>query len=147
MDNYNKEKDYINNCLKNFILKFEDKTLKELLNHAFNNGKRLRPVIAKLIVDNNNKNFNKNIILDNLYLIIEIYHTCSLIIDDLPYMDNDLFRRGQKTLHHKYGVPICHIIVDFLLKETIRLLIENINIIKKNKVYPEEYIDNITILI
>ena len=34
---------------------------------------------------------------------IEMIHTYSLIHDDLPAMDNDEYRRGQKTTHIAYG--------------------------------------------
>ena len=34
---------------------------------------------------------------------IEMIHTCSLILDDLPSMDDALLRRGQPTLHREFG--------------------------------------------
>ena len=34
---------------------------------------------------------------------IEMVHTYSLIHDDLPCMDNDVYRRGRKTTHAVYG--------------------------------------------
>lgn len=34
---------------------------------------------------------------------IELLHTYTLVHDDLPCMDNDLLRRGQPTVHAKYG--------------------------------------------
>jgi geranylgeranyl diphosphate synthase type II len=39
-------------------------------------------------------------------LAVEIFHTYTLVHDDLPCMDNDLVRRGQPTVHAKYGETI-----------------------------------------
>ena len=36
-------------------------------------------------------------------LAIEMLHNYTLVHDDLPCMDNDLLRRGQPTVHAKYG--------------------------------------------
>ena len=38
-----------------------------------------------------------------LALAAEAAHTCGLVHDDLPAMDNDLLRRGKPTVHAKYG--------------------------------------------
>ena len=37
---------------------------------------------------------------------VELLHTYTLVHDDLPCMDNDLLRRGQPTVHAKYGEAI-----------------------------------------
>ena len=39
-------------------------------------------------------------------LAAELFHTYTLVHDDLPCMDNDLVRRGQPTVHAKYGETI-----------------------------------------
>ncbi|MEK7298533.1 MAG: polyprenyl synthetase family protein [Candidatus Margulisiibacteriota bacterium] len=44
----------------------------------------------------------------------EIVHTYSLIHDDLPAMDNDDFRRGQPTVHKKFGEDIAILAGDTL---------------------------------
>ncbi|MBA3889382.1 MAG: polyprenyl synthetase family protein [Gemmatimonadaceae bacterium] len=36
---------------------------------------------------------------------VEIVHAYSLVHDDLPCMDDDDLRRGQPTVHRRYGVP------------------------------------------
>lgn len=37
---------------------------------------------------------------------MEMIHTYSLVHDDLPAMDNDMYRRGKKTTHAVYGEDI-----------------------------------------
>ncbi len=53
---------------------------------------------------------------------IELVHTQSLVHDDLPAMDNDLLRRGQPTLHVRYGEGLAILIGDALLAEAFGLL-------------------------
>ena len=46
---------------------------------------------------------------------IEMIHTYSLIHDDLPALDNDDYRRGQKTCHIVYGEDMAILAGDALL--------------------------------
>jgi len=45
---------------------------------------------------------------------LELVHTYSLIHDDLPCMDNDDLRRGQPTLHRKFGEGVAVLAGDAL---------------------------------
>lgn len=70
-------------------------------------GKRLRPLLllvtAKSIL---NEEFIDSRLYDALYdgaVAVEMFHTASLIADDLPTMDNDEMRRGMPSLHVKFG--------------------------------------------
>ena len=53
---------------------------------------------------------------------IEFIHTYSLVHDDLPAMDNDEFRRGQKTTHAKYGEDIGILAGDGLLNMAYEIM-------------------------
>lgn len=53
---------------------------------------------------------------------IEMVHTASLIIDDLPAMDDANTRRGEPTNHVKYGEPTAVLAGIALLSEALRLL-------------------------
>lgn len=46
---------------------------------------------------------------------VEAAHACSLVHDDLPAMDNDQFRRGQLTVHAKYGEAVAILVGDALI--------------------------------
>ena len=96
-------KKIINKNLNNIIQKHR---FNYILEDVFNDGKRLRPIISFIIFKSfakkYNFKFNENEIL-NLCLSSEILHNISLILDDLPCMDNDNYRRGKKTIHFKYG--------------------------------------------
>ena len=53
---------------------------------------------------------------------IELIHTCSLIHDDLPSMDNDTMRRGRPTSHVVHGEAMAILAGDGLLTEAFALL-------------------------
>ncbi len=55
---------------------------------------------------------------------IECLHTNSLIVDDLPAMDNHARRRGRPTLHRIYGDNIAILAGCALLSEAQRLILE-----------------------
>jgi geranylgeranyl pyrophosphate synthase len=65
------------------------------------NGKRLRSSIIGTISRFQNRNF---------LMFIEYVHAASLVIDDLPCMDNDEIRRGQETVHKKFGEYIAQLV-------------------------------------
>lgn len=101
--------------LSDFKNSFELKSSKELLkikNHEKNiyqsiqysfstGGKRLRPFL--IFYFGSLFNINKKSLFD-LGMTVELTHTYSLIHDDLPAMDDDDMRRGQKSSHKQYDV-------------------------------------------
>jgi geranylgeranyl diphosphate synthase, type II len=56
---------------------------------------------------------------------IELIHTNSLIVDDLPAMDNHAKRRGRPTLHRLYGDDIAILAGCALLSEAQRLILQD----------------------
>lgn len=55
---------------------------------------------------------------------IELLHTNSLIVDDLPAMDNHAKRRGRPALHRLYGDDVAILAGCALLSEAQRLILE-----------------------
>ncbi len=56
-------------------------------------------------------------VLDGAACAIEMVHAYSLVHDDLPAMDNDLLRRGQPTVHVRYGEAMAILVGDALQAE------------------------------
>ncbi len=56
---------------------------------------------------------------------IEMIHAFSLIHDDLPALDNDDFRRGEKTNHKVFGEAVAILSGDALLNEAFACVIKN----------------------
>ncbi len=63
-------------------------------------GKRFRPMLLLSIVDTYEPMLYNSAL--PVALALEMFHTYSLIHDDLPAMDNADLRRGHKTLHKRY---------------------------------------------
>ena len=81
--------------------------LQEIIGYFFKiPGKRLRPTLALLSagIINNKLPESTNHQLIQFATGIELMHSASLIHDDV--IDDDLFRRGQKTLNEIYGKKI-----------------------------------------
>lgn len=91
---------------------FQGKVL-EAMNYAVSaGGKRLRPLLMKESAALFGEAGEE---LACFMAAIEFIHTYSLIHDDLPALDNDDYRRGQKTTHVVYGEDIAVIAGDGLL--------------------------------
>lgn len=69
----------------------------------FSGGKRLRPILTLATAQAFSADTRVALPLG---CVLELIHTYSLIHDDLPALDNDTIRRGNKTCHVVYGVPI-----------------------------------------
>jgi len=63
-------------------------------------GKRFRPMLLLSIVDAYEPMLYESAL--PVALALEMFHTYSLIHDDLPAMDNADLRRGKETLHKRY---------------------------------------------
>ena len=59
---------------------------------------------------------------DNIVIAIELLHSASLILDDLPCMDNDDFRRNRLSFHKKFGVVNAYLLSNFLFCEFNRII-------------------------
>ena len=113
---------YVEEKIYDFLPKEEgkQKIILEAMNYSVKaGGKRLRP----LLMLETAKFFREN--TDNVFSFmaaIEMIHTYSLVHDDLPAMDNDEFRRGQKTTHAKYGEDLGILAGDGLLNMAYEIM-------------------------
>ena len=58
-------------------------------------------------------------------LAIELVHNASLILDDLPSMDQALSRRGIKTCHSQYGTAVAEVCSHYLIELAILTMIKS----------------------
>jgi len=103
---------------KEMIASLHIPLLREAIQLAFKGGKRLRPMISLNIASALGSPYN----IDKIAIVSELIHTASLIIDDLPCMDNDTIRRGNPTIHHKYGETRAQILTMFMFSKVYHLL-------------------------
>lgn len=110
--------------LKNIGEDFKSNSTKEVFNYFFKvPGKYLRPSLSILSA----KAIKPNMTLDqeteliNLCAAIELIHSASLVHDDI--IDNDLFRRGQKTLNNIYGRKVAVLAGDAFYAKAFSILL------------------------
>ncbi len=65
----------------------------------FNGGKRMRPLLVRLVADLYGANESD---IQCASLAVECMHSYSLVHDDLPAMDDDNLRRGKPTCHIQF---------------------------------------------
>lgn len=105
----------VEEIIKKYLPKEEgfQKSLLEAMNYSFlAGGKRLRPLLmweCYRMAGGTKKT------VEPFMAAQEMIHTYSLVHDDLPAMDNDLYRRGKKTTHALYGEAMAILAGDGLL--------------------------------
>ncbi len=109
----------IDNILSNYV---NSHNIKEMINYSLEGGKRLRPIISLDICNTLCNDRDKAL---KFALAIELIHNSSLIIDDLPCMDNDDFRRGKLSFHKKYSDTLAQLVARELLNISINLIIDS----------------------
>jgi farnesyl diphosphate synthase len=70
----------------------------EAMRYAVQGGQRLRPILAMRVAEVTGKVFEAT-----AACAVELLHCASLIVDDLPCMDNDAVRRNRPTVHIQFG--------------------------------------------
>ncbi len=97
--------------------------------NCFDGGKRLRPILVLELASFINPLWRTNQDLSyrirRFALALEIIHNTSLIIDDLPSMDNDMYRRGELSFHAKHGQHSSYLMVYNLLALIKKIIMEN----------------------
>lgn len=99
----NERANQINRILESYLPEEEgfQRVLFEAMNYSIRvGGKRIRPI---LMHETFQMFHGISKAIEPFMAAIEMIHTYSLVHDDLPAMDNDMYRRGNLTTHAKYG--------------------------------------------
>lgn len=108
-------------------------SLKESVYYSINaGGKRLRPILMKAACEAFNGDPKK---VYPAAIALEMIHTYSLIHDDLPAMDNDMYRRGLPTNHIKFGEATAILAGDGLLTNSFQMITSSDMYTAEQKVY------------
>lgn len=100
----------------------KEKVLCEAMNYSVAvGGKRLRPMI---LLETYKMFGGTDTEAEPFAAALEMIHTYSLVHDDLPAMDNDMYRRGQLTTHAKYGEAMGILAGDGLLNYAFEVMSE-----------------------
>jgi geranylgeranyl diphosphate synthase type II len=118
---FNVFKDFFNPKFEMFLrsLKINEDFLEMLVYTPLAGGKRLRPFIIFSI----GKELGiEQRILERVGFAVEIFHSASLIHDDLPSIDDDRLRRGKKTHHVKFGEDNAILTGDYSMLLPVKIL-------------------------
>jgi len=85
-------------------------------------GKRLRPIMA--VAATRALGFDPSRMM-RCASAVEYVHWCSLVLDDLPSMDDASVRRGRATTHRTFGVATAILAADALLMHAFKLVADN----------------------
>lgn len=82
-------------------------------------GKRMRPLLLMLVAAD--LNCASPAVID-VACAVEIVHAASLILDDMPCMDNATLRRGVPTIHRQFGEDVAILASVALLSRAFGIL-------------------------
>lgn len=84
-------------------------------------GKRIRPLLLLLAARDMGCDAQQLGILD-LACAVEMVHAASLILDDIPSMDNAQMRRGRPTVHREFGENVAILAAIALLSRAFEVI-------------------------
>ena len=82
-------------------------------------GKRVRPILLVLAADGLGHSGAQAI---ELGCAVEMVHAASLVLDDMPCMDNARLRRGRETVHVRFGEDVAILTAVALLSRAFGLV-------------------------
>ncbi len=104
-------------------IKTYSKNLKDGVSYALlSGGKRIRPLLTHSVASL----FDTYPDIMNYAICLELIHNYSLVHDDLPELDNDLYRRDRLTVHAKFGHNYGLLVGDALLNLSFSLALNDI---------------------
>ena len=104
-------------------------------------GKRLRPVLCLCVAEIFGE-ITAPIV--DLACAIEMVHACSLILDDLPMMDDAALRRGRTTTHRVFGEDVAVLASYGLLNQAYAVVAERALHMTLDRYTPEDLVHLLT---
>ena len=110
--------------------------LKEAMHYAATGGgKRIRPLLVYATASLVGKPLDQIAGIDQCAVAVELFHTYSLVHDDMPCMDDDDIRRGRATVHKVYGESTALLVGDALQTMAFGLIADSaLSAIQKVKI-------------
>ncbi len=133
----------IDEALKNCLPKedtYPPKIHQAMRYSLLNGGKRIRPILTLAT----SQAIGKKADLLMAACGIELIHTSSLILDDLPSMDNANFRRGRPATHKVFGEAVAILAAYGLLMKGLGLIAQNCRKTKIDKKVVSQIMEDIS---
>jgi geranylgeranyl diphosphate synthase type II len=103
-------------------------------------GKRVRPVLTLAVADL--FGCRSEPVLD-LACAVEMVHACSLVLDDLPAMDDAALRRGRPTVHRMFGESVALLAALALLNRAYALVAASAQHLSLRRYTPEDMVHHL----
>jgi len=103
-------------------------------------GKRLRPVLTLAVAELFGQEHPT--VLD-LACAVEMVHACSLVLDDLPSMDDARLRRGRPTAHRVFGEDVALLAAMALLNRAYAVVAESAQKLPLKRYTPEDLVHHL----
>ena len=112
--------------LEKYYETFGKGKIKDLIQHATDGGKCVRGFIVKHIIETlTNKELHD--IPWQPIVSVELIHSASIVIDDLPCMDNDTYRRGKLSTFKQFGNNEAILSSYYMISETLRIIVDGLD--------------------
>ena len=112
--------------LDNYYNTLEKSKIRDLIQHATDGGKCVRGFIVKHIIETLTDKKDSDISWQPI-AGVELIHSASIVIDDLPCMDNDSYRRGKLSTFKKFGKNEAILSSYYMISETLRIIIDGLD--------------------
>lgn len=113
--------------LDKFLENLEDSKFKEVLEYNLRGGKCMRAFIVKHIMEKLSGESDWRPVS-----AVEVLHCSSLMLDDLPCMDNDSLRRNKLSSFKKFDEKSTILVSLFSSSSTLQLLFDSLKDYEKN---------------
>ena len=99
-----------------FLNKHYPQVMHDQIDYLFGTGKRVRAVLYLAFINYSIESEPHHM---EIAVLIETIHCLSLVIDDLPEMDNDQVRRGILSFHKKWGRYQTEMFIFYILNKVV----------------------------
>jgi geranylgeranyl diphosphate synthase type II len=103
-------------------------------------GKRVRPVLTLAVAELFGE---RGAAALDLACAVEMVHACSLVLDDLPSMDDAALRRGRPTVHRVYGEAVALLAALGLLNRAYALVAESAHRLSPRRYTSEDMVHHL----
>ena len=100
--------------------------IRDLIQHATDGGKCVRGFIVKHIIETLTGKEGNEIPWQPI-ASVELIHSASIVVDDLPCMDNDTYRRGKLSTFKHFGNNEAILSSYYMISETLRIIVDGLD--------------------
>ena len=117
--------------LENYFKTLDNRKVRTIVEYSVKGGKCIRGFIVKHILQNLLE--AEESIPWQPIVAVELIHAASLVIDDLPCMDNDNQRRGKPSAFVKFGKHEAILFSLYIISESLKLLSKSLENYSQDK--------------